>query len=91
MRSRACILSIAAVALSACAHGPYSASGVKPVISFPVTTNETPYSQCLSALGTIPATNLPVFAVGKIADKTGRVDRTNYSTVLSHGGIDTHR
>ncbi len=85
MLSRACILSAAVVALSACAHGPYPANGVKPAFSFPVTTNDTPYSQCLSTLGTIPATNLPVFAVGEIADKTGQIDRTNYSTVFSQG------
>ena len=64
---------------------PIRQRGVKPAFSFPVTTNDTPYSQCLSALGTIPATNLPVIAIGEIADKTGQIDRTNYSTVFSQG------
>jgi curli biogenesis system outer membrane secretion channel CsgG len=85
MTSRALVLLIAAIALGACSHGPYPSGGVKPVFSFPVTNNDTPYSACLSALGNVPATNLPVFAVGEVADKTGQIDRTNNSTVFSQG------
>ena len=79
MLSRACILSAAAIALSACAHGPYPASGVKPSFSFPVTANDTVHAGNHS--GNQPC----VFAVDEIAEKTGRIDRTNYSTVFSQG------
>ncbi len=48
-------------------------AGVKPAFSYHVTNNDTPYTQCLAALQKIPAKNLPVFAVGEIADKTGQV------------------
>jgi len=85
MLSRACVLSVAALALSACSHGPYPANGVKPAFSFPVTNNDTPYSRCLAELGAVPANNLPVIAVGEVADKTGQIDKTNYSTVFSQG------
>jgi curli biogenesis system outer membrane secretion channel CsgG len=62
------------VALSGCASlAPGDATGVKPLIVYPVTNNDTPYSQCLRKLQSVPAANLPVFAVGEIADKTGQV------------------
>ena len=62
------------VALSGCASlAPGDATGVKPLIVFPVTSNDTPYSQCLRKLQAVPAANLPVFAVGEIADKTGQI------------------
>jgi curli production assembly/transport component CsgG/holdfast attachment protein HfaB len=85
MRSGISLLAAATFALGACSTGPYPSSGVKPVFSFPVTSNDTPYSVCLSALGKVPANNLPVFAVGEVADKTGQIDRTNNSTVFSQG------
>src|SRR3546814_19700525 len=54
--------------LGACsATAVYPAEGVKPEFSFPVTTNETPYSVCLAALSRIPGNNLPVFSVGDAA------------------------
>ncbi len=46
--------------------------GVKPTYSFPVTNNDTPYSQCLTSLASIKANNLPIFSVGEVADKTGQ-------------------
>lgn len=46
--------------------------GVKPAFSYPVTTNDTPYSQCLDDLRQYPANQLPIFAVGEVADKTGQ-------------------
>lgn len=58
---------------------------VKPLLGLPVTNNDTPYSQCLARLGQVPATNLPVFAIGEIADKTGQIDRQNNGTVLTQG------
>ena len=65
---------VPAVALSGCASlAPGDATGVKPLIVYPVTNNDTPYSQCLRKLQSVPASNLPVFAVGEISDKTGQV------------------
>jgi hypothetical protein len=61
-------------ALTSCAGlAPGDASGVKPLMVYPVTSNDTPYSQCLRKLKSVAASNLPVFAVGEIADKTGQV------------------
>jgi curli biogenesis system outer membrane secretion channel CsgG len=60
--------------LTSCAGlAPGDATGVKPLVVYPVTSNDTPYSQCLRRLQTVSADNLPVFAVGEIADKTGQV------------------
>lgn len=80
------VLLAGALAVAGCSDtGPYPETGVKPLISFPVTNNDTPYSQCLESLGRVPGNNLPVFAVGEVADKTGQIDRTNNSYVLSQG------
>lgn len=76
--------------LTACAGGtgPYPQAGVKPLVSFPVTDNSTPYSQCLRGLAKLPGNNLPVVTVGEVADKTGQIDRTTNSTVLSQGATE---
>ena len=58
--------------LAGCATGPASQAGVRPSFNFPVTNNDTPYSQCLKQLDEINAINLPTFAVGEVADKTGQ-------------------
>ncbi len=63
----------------------YPNKGVTPVMGFPVTSNDTPYSSCLDKLADTPANNLPVFAVGEVSDKTGQIDRTTNSTVLTQG------
>ena len=70
-----------------CVGTVYPKNGVKPAFSFPVTNNDTPYSSCLRALATLPGKNLPVVAVGEIADKTGQLSQVinNNSTVLSQG------
>lgn len=80
-----------ALVLGACGTGPYPSGGVKPNFSFPVTTNETPYSACLRSLSKVPGDNLPVFSVGEVADKTGQVQSESgsaYSTVLSQGAAE---
>lgn len=81
------IATTAAMLSAAACTGPaiYPDNGVTPVMGFPVTSNDTPYSACLTALSEVPANNLPVFAVGEVADKTGQIDRTTNSTVLSQG------
>ena len=55
----------------------YPKNGVRPNFSFPVTDNSTPYSQCLAELAQAPGENLPVFAVGEVADKTGQISDEN--------------
>ena len=72
---RRLLLSLVPVtALAGCAGvAPGDATGVKPLVVYPVTSNDTPYSQCLRRLQSVPASSLPVFAVGEIADKTGQV------------------
>ena len=83
----ALLLSVALLALAGCATGPYPAEGVKPAFSFPVTSNSTPYTQCLTGLAVVPGTNLPTFAVGEVPDKTGQLQQgeANNSTVSSQG------
>lgn len=76
-----------AFALGACG-GIYPPDGVKPNFTFPVTNNETPYSLCLSGFSAIQGSNLPTFAVGEVADKTGQLSTqsgSGYSTVLTQG------
>ncbi len=68
-------LAMQAILLSGCASmaGPKSEAGIRPSFNFPVTNNDTPYSQCLMDLSKIKAKHLPIFAVGEIADKTGQI------------------
>lgn len=65
----------------------YGEKGVEPLYSFPVTDNTTPYSRCLSALAVNRATanNLPTFAVGEVADKTGKIDYEKEGNKISQG------
>lgn len=83
------ILASALLGLTGCAgSGPYPANGVVPLTGFPVTDNQTPYSRCLADLAAIPANNLPVFAVGEVADRTGQyqaAETNTLSTVVSQG------
>jgi curli production assembly/transport component CsgG/holdfast attachment protein HfaB len=74
-------------ALGGCAPGLTPSAGVEPAFSFPVTDNNTPYSRCLAQLGNVQGNNLPVFAVGEVADKTGQFQATGNgtSTALTQG------
>lgn len=67
-------LAMQAILLSGCTSmvGPKSEAGIRPSFNFPVTNNDTPYSMCLKDLAGINAVNLPTFAVGEVADKTGQ-------------------
>lgn len=80
-------LGLAVIALGGCATPATVNKNVDPLFSAPVTNNDTPYSQCLGALGQLAGNNLPVFAVGEVADKTGQFQPTGNgtSTVLSQG------
>lgn len=76
-----------AMLLSACAALPVreTPAGVEPDWRFPVTTNDTPYSRCLAALAAVPGDNLPVIAVGEVADKTGQLNADDRGFALSQG------
>ncbi|PJK29271.1 CsgG/HfaB family protein [Minwuia thermotolerans] len=82
------VSTIAAAALIAAAcegHIEHGEDGVDPVFSFPVTSNETPYTQCLAGLSRQNGDNLPIFAVGEVADKSGQIDLQTGSRALSQG------
>jgi curli biogenesis system outer membrane secretion channel CsgG len=76
--------------LSGCssAHYDKTSAGVKPDFSYPVTNNDTPYSQCLKKLAVLNANNLPVFAVGEVADKTGQVNYDENGHALTQGASE---
>ncbi|MGE5475235.1 MAG: CsgG/HfaB family protein [Bacteroidales bacterium] len=80
-------LGLAVIALGGCAAPATVNKNVDPLFTAPVTNNDTPYSKCLGALGVQAGSNLPVFAVGEVADKTGQFQATGNgtSTVLSQG------
>lgn len=61
--------------------------GVRPMFTYAVTNNDTPYSKCLASLNGSGGNNLPVFAVGEVSDKTGQFQNSGnqYSTVLTQG------
>jgi len=67
------------------ADNVYPKEGVRPTLGLPVTNNDTPYTQCLEKLAVLPGNNLPVFAVGEVADKTGQLDGLSDSMLLSQG------
>ena len=80
------LLAALSVSVGGCAaQSIYPQEGVKPTLGLPVTTNDTPYSQCLARLASVPAKNMPIFSVGEIADKTGQIDRSTNGTVLTQG------
>lgn len=66
----------------------YPRDGVEPLFSFPVTDNQTPYSQCLAALSDVEGDNLPVVAVGEVADKTGQINYDENGHALSQGATE---
>jgi len=82
---RGTAIALSTLILAGCATGPYPSQGVKPLFSFPVSTNDTPYSQCLASLALMPGSNMPVFAVGEVADKTGQVNYQENGHALTQG------
>ncbi len=85
-KPRRVLVSLAcAMALSGCVATGTEQGGVKPLYSYPVTDNDTPYSQCLAELADIPADNLPVFSVGEVADKTGQINLDDNGRAISQG------
>lgn len=63
-------------------------AGVKPAYSYGVSDNDTPYSQCLKTLKDIKVNNLPVFAVGEVADKTGQINVDDNGHALTQGASE---
>lgn len=60
--------------------------GIRPAYSYPVTNNDTPYSQCLKSIGkSFTTKNPPIFAVGEVADKTGQINYEEDGHALSQG------
>jgi curli biogenesis system outer membrane secretion channel CsgG len=75
-----------ALSLTSCSIMAPMNEGVRPLYKFPVTNNDTPYSQCLQALGKqFNSANPPVFAVGEVADKTGQINYDEDGHALSQG------
>jgi len=73
------------IALAGCVATGQEPHGVKPLYTYPVTSNETPYSKCLKELAAIKVDNLPVFSVGEVADKTGQINYDENGHVVSQG------
>ncbi len=63
-------------------------AGINPYFSYGVTNNDTPYSQCLKEFKNYKANNLPVFAVGEIADKTGQINYDENGNALTQGASE---
>lgn len=82
----------ASLSLAACATTDPIADGgpgEKPVFTYAVTSNDTPYSQCLRSWDGVRATHgLPRIAVGEVADKTGQVNFDDSGTALSQGASE---
>lgn len=86
MKKSAIAGAAAALLLAGCTTpGVLGSKGIDPLYSFPVTSNETPYSQCLSHLASLPGDNLPTFAVGEVADKTGQINYNENGHQLTQG------
>lgn len=86
MKQPLVVCSAIALALAGCSSpGVFGNKGIDPMYSFPVTNNETPYSQCLSDLGAVPGNHLPTFAVGEVADKTGQINYNENGHQLTQG------
>lgn len=63
-----------ATMLAGCATLPAreTAAGMRTASEFPVTSNDTPYSRCLTALAGAPGSNLPAIAVDKQHEQSRR-------------------
>ena len=79
------LMALCGIAMAGCVATGQEPNGVKPLYTYPVTTNETPYSLCLRELAPLKANNLPVFSVGEVADKTGQINYDENGNVVSQG------
>ena len=80
----------AVVLAGGCATIPpdLGSAGVKPAYSYAVTSNDTPYSQCLTELQQFQVKKKPVFSVGEVADKTGQINYDDNGHALSQGASE---
>ena len=80
----------AVVLAGGCATIPpdLGSAGVKPAYSYAVTSNDTPYSQCLTELQQFQVQKKPVFSVGEVADKTGQINYDDNGHALSQGASE---
>jgi hypothetical protein len=84
--SKILVIALMSSVVAACgARDIYGSKGVKPIFSFPVTNNDTPYTRCLGDLAKLPGDHLPVISVGEVADKTGQREGIAESSVISQG------
>ena len=80
----------AVVLAGGCATIPpdLGSAGVTPAFSYAVTSNDTPYSQCLTELQQFQVKKKPVFSVGEVADKTGQINYDDNGHALSQGASE---
>lgn len=79
------VSAVSALALAGCVANGQEPEGIAPVYTYPVTNNDTPYSQCLTELSKLESNNLPVFSVGEVADKTGQINYEENGNAISQG------
>ena len=84
-RMRLALAVCSSLAFSGCVATGLEKEGIDPIFTYPVTTNDTPYSQCLKELSKLEADNLPVFSVGEVADKTGQINYEENGNAISQG------
>ena len=86
-RSWPLMATVAALALGACANGPgvYPAEGVRPVVSFPVTSNPTPYSECL---GELRRDGVAIHRVDIVIERLATLHRIGFGTGRGLLGIE---
>jgi curli production assembly/transport component CsgG/holdfast attachment protein HfaB len=77
--------SLVALSVSACSTVASIDGPARVLAGPPVTDNNTPYSQCLAELAAVPGNNLPVIAIGEVADKTGKFDADESGFAVSQG------
>ena len=82
---RGVVSTVCAVTLTGCIATGQEPEGVAPIYTYPVTNNDTPYSQCLTELSILEAENLPVFSVGEVADKSGQLNLEENGNAISQG------
>jgi curli biogenesis system outer membrane secretion channel CsgG len=81
------VLALAAIALAGCVSPSADSTGryAEPIGDAPVIANETPYSEALRCLSAYTHTRPLRFAVGQIADYTGKSESDNSGRKLTQG------
>lgn len=87
-RDRNPVAAVATTAMLLALGAGSPASAGDDASAYPVSSNATPYSHCLSALASRPGDNLPSLAVGEIVDKTGQLSVADHGYALSQGATE---